>query len=281
MRHEQTAIVALFMCSGLAAGPSTASADILGTAQHFAVLGGSAVNNSGPTFITGNLGVWPEAALTGFPSGSVAGTIHAGDAVAQQAQNDVTTAYNALASMTATQNLTGTDLGGLTLLPGVYFFASSAFLTGTLTLDTRGDPDAMFVFQIGSSLASASNSSVVILNSADACNVYWQVGSTATLGTDSAFQGNILALTSITLNSRASLIDGRALARNGAVTLDSNTIIAGCIPTPGAAALFGVALIMAITRRRSPWSGLSPEPRITRVPPPAPRVAPKSSPCCR
>jgi type VI secretion system secreted protein VgrG len=239
--------MALVGCCGLSA---PASADILGTAQSFAVLGGSTVTNTGLTNITGDLGVWPGTAITGFPPGIVTGTIHASDAVAQQAQSDVTTAYNALAGMALTQDLTGLDLGGMTLFPGVYFFSSSAFLTGTLTLDAMGNPDALFVFQIGSTLISASDSSVVTINSADACDVYWQVGSSATLGTDTAFQGNILALSSITLNTRATLIEGRALARNGAVTMDSNTITAGCIPTPGATSLLGVLFFGAVARRR-------------------------------
>lgn len=235
----------------LAGACGTTKSDILGTAQNFAVLGGSTVTNTGPSIITGDLGVWAGNAITGFPPGSVNGTIHAGDAVALQAQSDVTTAYNALAGMALTQDLSGTDLGGLTLTPGVYFFSSSAFLTGTLTLDAQGDPDALFVFQMGSTLITASNSSVQMINSGDACDVYWQVGSSATLGTDTSFQGNILALTSITLNTRATMIEGRALARNGAVTLDSNTITAGCIPAPGMSslALAGVGGLLLRKRR--------------------------------
>lgn len=240
------ALAMTVICSGLN-GP--ASADILGSAQAFGVLGGQTVTNTGPTVITGDLGVWPGLAITGFPPGLVNGTVHAGDGVAQQAQSDVTTAYNSLAGMASTQDLTGMDLGGMTLLPGVYSFSSSAFLTGTLTLDAMGDPDALFVFQMGSTLITASNSSVVTINSADACDVYWQVGSSATLGTESAFQGNILALTSITMNTGATLLEGRALARNGSVTMDSNTITAGCIPAPGASLLFATAFAGAFARR--------------------------------
>lgn len=229
-----------------------ARGDLLGSAQSFAVLGGSTVTNTGPTLVTGDLGVWPGTAITGFPPGVVNGTIHASDAVAHQAQNDVTIAYNALAGMAPNQALTGTDLGGLTLTPGVYFFASSAFLTGTLTLDAMGDPNAMFVFQMGSTLITASNSAVATINGADGCNIYWQVGSSATLGTGTSFEGNILALTSITLTTGANILDGRALARNGAVTMDSNAITADCIPGPGGCLVLGSALIgLCASKRRS------------------------------
>ena len=151
-----------------------------------------------------------------------------------------------------TENLTGQDLGGMTLLPGVYHFDSSAFLTGTLTLDAQGDPEARFDFQIGSTLITASGSSVQVINSADACNVYWQVGSSATIGTDTTFAGHILALTSITMNTNATILEGSALARNGAVTLDSNTIAAcGVVPEPASIVGLGVGLAaLAATRRR-------------------------------
>ena len=206
-------------------------AGILGTAESFAVLGASTVTNTGPTIISGNLGVSPGAAVTGFPPGVVVppGTIHAADAVALQAQSDVTIAYNDLAGRASNFNLTGQDLGGLTLVPGVYTFSSSAQLTGTLTLDAQGDPNAEFIFQIGSAITTATNSSVELINGADSCNVYWQVGSSATLGTNTEFAGSILALTSITLVTDATILNGRALARNGAVTMDSNQIsIDGC-----------------------------------------------------
>jgi uncharacterized repeat protein (TIGR02543 family) len=207
----------------------TENTSILGTAASFAVLAGSTVTNTGPTVVTGNLGVWPGLAITGFPPGDVvSGTIHWGDAVAQQAQSDLTTAYNDLAGMACDTNLTGQDLGGMTLTPGVYCFDPSAQLTGDLILDALGNPNALFVFQISSTLTTASASSVTLINGAWSDNVFWQVGSSATLGTVTNFKGNIVALTSITLNTAAT-IDGRALARNGAVTLDTNIIT---LPVP-------------------------------------------------
>ena len=197
---------------------------VLGTAQSFAVLAGSAVTNIGSSTIQGNLGVDPGLAVTGFPPGLITGgLIHAGDAVSLQAQNDTTTAFITLAGEAPTLDLTGQDLGGMTLTPGVYHFSSSAQLTGALTLDALGDPASVFVFQIGSTLTTGSNSSVLILNGGSDCNVFWQVGSSATLGTTTAFKGNILALTSITLNTGAA-VSGRTLARNAAVTLDTNNI---------------------------------------------------------
>src|SRR5437868_755253 len=201
--------------------PSTAFAQIpLGTAQNFAVLGGSTLTNTGPTTITGNLGVSPGSSVTGFPPGIVTGgAIHAADAVAGQAQTDLTTAYNAAAGLPCGVDLTGQNLGGLTLTPGVYCFTSSAALTGTLTLNFQGNANSLFVFKIGSTLTTASASSVVLTNTGGtSCptNLFWQVGSSATLGTGSTFIGNILALTSITMTTGANLT-GRALARNGAV----------------------------------------------------------------
>jgi len=213
-------------------GASTASGQIsLGTAQSFAVLGGSTVTNTNtPTIVNGNLGVSPGSAVTGFPPGIVTGgTIHAADATAAQAQADLTTAYNAILATGCTVDLTGQDLGGLTLTPGVYCFTSSAQLTGTLTLNALGNPNALFIFKIGSTLTTASGSTVQVINPGTACNVFWQVGSSATLGTATTFVGNILALTSITLNTGTN-VSGRALARNGAVTLD-NSHVTVCGPT--------------------------------------------------
>ncbi|MHB8684629.1 MAG: ice-binding family protein [Dehalococcoidia bacterium] len=213
-----------------ASGALAATAPNLGSAASFAILAGTTVTNTGSTTINGSLGVSPGSAVTGFPPGTVTGgTIHAADAVALQAQNDVITAYNALAGQACTGNKTGIDLGGLTLTPGVYCFSSSAQLTGTLTLDAQGNSAAVFIFQIVSALNTAPGSSVQVINGGTGCNVYWQVGSSATLGTTTAFQGNILALTSIALQTGASLSPGRALARNGATTMDTNTVsIVGC-----------------------------------------------------
>jgi type VI secretion system secreted protein VgrG len=153
-------------------------------------------------------------------------TIHDSDAVALQAQSDLLLAYNAATALTPTQDLTGQNLGGLVLTPGVYSFASSAELTGTLTLNDLGDPNAQFVFQFATTLTTASDSSVATINggSTPGGNVYWQVGSSATLGTDSTLEGHLLGWSSITLMTGASLQDGSVLACNGAVTLDSNNI---------------------------------------------------------
>lgn len=171
----------------------------------------------------------------GFPPGIVVapGVIHAADAVAGQAQVDLTTAYNTLQALPSQVSLTGQNLGGMTLGPAVYSFATSAQLTGLLTLNGQGNSASQFVFQIGSTLTTASNSAVLLINGANGNNVYWAVGSSATLGTNTAFAGNIVALTSITLNTGATLTCGRALARNGAVTLDSNTITLCAAPGPG------------------------------------------------
>ena len=209
--------------SGVGRTSDSLDQSTLGTAQSFAVLGGSTVTNTGATIVDGNLGVDPGLSVTGFPPGLVHGTVHAGDAVALQAQADVTTAYNTLAGQALTKDLTGQDLGGMRLVAGVYRFSSSAQLTGALTLDAQRDPSSVFVFQIGSTLTTASNSSVLVINAGQDCNVFWQVGSSATLGTTTAFKGNILALASITLNTDATVI-GRVLARNAAVTMDTNDV---------------------------------------------------------
>jgi ice-binding like protein len=195
----------------------------LGPAGSFGVVAASTVTNTGPTIINGDLGLSPGTSVTGFPPGIVTGTIHIANAQALAAQNAVTTAYNALAGQACDVNLTGIDLGGLTLTPGAYCFSSSAQLTGTLTLNGLGNPGAVWVFQIGSTLTTASGSRVVFINGGQSCGAFWQVGSSATFGTATAFSGNVLALASITMTTGASN-SGGLFARTGAVTLDTNVV---------------------------------------------------------
>jgi ice-binding like protein len=199
----------------------------LGTAASYSALAGTTVTNTGPTTLDGDLGVSPGTAITGFPPGVVAGAVHAGDTAAAGAEADLTLAYNDAAGRVSTANVAG-DLGGLTLLPGVYTASSSIGLTGNLTLDAQGDTNAVFIFQVGSTLTTASGSTISMINGAQPCNVFWQIGSSATLGTGSGFVGSILALTSITVTTGVTF-EGRALARNGAVTLDSDVFLEpGC-----------------------------------------------------
>jgi hypothetical protein len=202
----------------------------LGTATSFAILAGSTVTNTGPSTIGGDLGVSPGTAITGFPPGTVTGTIHSADALAESAQADATTAYNAAAAQATTATITA-DLGGQALDPGVYT-GTTLSITGTLTLDAHGDPNALFVFQSAKTLITASESTVSLINGANPCNVYWQLGSSATLGTNSVFVGTVLAQASVSATTGA-MVDGRLIARNGAVTLDSNTVTApNCAPPP-------------------------------------------------
>jgi hypothetical protein len=194
-----------------------------GTAGDFAVLGGSTVTNTGLTVLSGDLGLSPGTSITGFPPGKVNGTIHQTDAVAVQAKKDLVTAYDDAAGRSATATVSA-DLGGQTLKPGVYAGSPALHLTGTLTLDGQNDQNAVFIFQApASTLITASSSRVELTRGAQACNIVWQVGSSATLGTDSVFTGNILALDSITLDDGVT-VNGSALARNAAVTLHRNTI---------------------------------------------------------
>ena len=232
----------------------------LGAASSFAVLGGTTVTNTGATTITGNLGVAPGSAVTGFlPGVVVSGTIHAADALATQAHAAVAAAYMAVSTAPAGTVLASMDLGGLTLTPGTYTFASSATLTGVLTLDSQGDPNAVFLFQIGSTLTTASGSSVVLANGEKGGNVFFDVGSSATLGTGSVFNGTILAQASITLNTSAVIASGRAFARDGAVTLDSNTVIVSAdtgqgtpVPEPATMALLAAGVVATLAGVRMP-----------------------------
>jgi Ice-binding-like len=222
------AAIALAASVAFAAVPVAAQAAPvhLATASPFVVLGGATVTNTGPSVLNGDLGVAPGTALVGFGLPAVVnGATHDNDAVAKQAQADLTTAYDVAAGqpVAPANDLTGTNLGNRTLRAGAYRFTSSAQLTGALTLNAQGDPNAQFVFEIASALTTASASSVVLVNGASPCNVYWQVGSSATLGTTTAFQGNLMALTSISLSNGAS-VSGRVLARNGQVSLIDNVL---------------------------------------------------------
>jgi hypothetical protein len=220
-RWTAVAGLAALLLTGLLSVPSRAYADAaatvdLHTAATYSVLG-STVASTGTTTLSGDLGA--TTSITGSPT--VSGKTHAADAAAAQAQSDLTTAYDNAAGRTPTATVAA-DLGGQTLTAGVYRPTSSLTVRGTLTLDGRGDPNAVFIFQLATTLTTASGSHVTLAGGAQASHVFWQVGSTAWLGTGSTFSGTIMAQTSITLSAHAT-VHGRALARDGAVTLDTNT----------------------------------------------------------
>jgi ice-binding like protein/Big-like domain-containing protein len=215
---------------------------VLGSATTFSVLAASTVTSTGAATVNGDLGLSPGTAVTGFPPGVVNGTTHLGDAAAAQAQLDLTTAYNDAAGRTVGAILVAGNLGGQTLTPGLYTSTSSLEISsGDLTLDAQGDANAVFIFQMASTLTTTSGRQVILSGGAQAANIFWQVGSSATLGTTSVFKGNILALTSITVTTGAA-VEGRLLARNGAVTFDSNTV-GFFITTPAATGILQSAAL--------------------------------------
>jgi hypothetical protein len=214
------------------------TAPSLGAAQGFAVLAGSTVTNTGATTLTGSVGVSPGSAITGFPPGLVLGTTHRADAVALAAQNSLAAAYNALAAQACAPGSVVSTSQGQTLTAGVYCYPSGVDLSYTTTLDGQGNPNAVFIFKLGSDLNTRDCgiprpcTSVVLTNGASECNVFWQVAGSAALAAGTSFVGNILALTNISVqgfgNGNSPMVVGRLLARNGAVTLNATTASATC-----------------------------------------------------
>ncbi len=198
----------------------------LAGAAGFAILAGSAISNTGTTTITGDMGLSPGTSIGGFPPGILVGTQHINDSLAVKAQLAVTAAYNDAAGRSCTDIVTlSGNLGGLTLTPGLYKSTSSlAISSGDLTFDAKGNANAVFIIQMGSTLTTTSGRKVVLTGGAQAANIFWQVGTSATFGTTSVFKGNVLAMQAITFNTGATL-DGKAFARNSAVVLDANTIV--------------------------------------------------------
>ena len=239
----------------------------LGTTSNFAVLAGSTITNTGPTTIGGtaggDVGLAPGTAFTGSASVTMSGVQHLADTVAVDAKTALVAAYDDAAGRTPVTSV-ATELGGTTLTPGVYGNPTLG-ITGTLTLDAQGDPNAVFIFQTASTLITASSSSVNMINGAQACNVYWQVGSSATFGTSTSFIGHVFALTSITANTGATF-RGQLLARNGAVTLDTNTITndacAAVVPsaTPSASASASASASESASPSASASESASPTP---------------------
>ena len=220
----KSATIAFAIFAGSVSGASFAQTiPDLGEAAQFSVLAGSTVTNTGSSIITGELGVSPGTAITGFPPGIVRlGQIRSNDAIAAQAVADTLVAYNNLAGQAVTTEQAAALGSGMVLIPGVYHFTSAADITGSLVLDAQGNSTAVFVFQVEEALTLNNNAAINLINGATASNVFWQVGTSATLGTSSAFYGSILAGAGITLNTGATLV-GRALAGT-AVTLDGNTV---------------------------------------------------------
>jgi hypothetical protein len=246
----------------LAGGSQAAVTPItLGTADGFAVLAGGGITNTGPSVIAGDIGTFPTTTIVGYSSITQAGTNHAGDAVTQGAKTDLVTAYNAAVAESPTTTVSG-DLGGRTLLAGAYNSASSLGLTGTLTLDGAGNPNSIFVFQAGSTLTTASASTILLINGAQSCNVFWQMGSSITLGTNSTIRGSLIAMQSITATTGVT-VDGRLLARNGAVTLDSNRVTK---PT--------CAAVVTATPTPTVTPTPTPTPTATATPTPTPTPTP-------
>ena len=231
-RVAAAAVIAAGLTAFFPGVSSAAQAPVgLGTADPFVVLAGQGITNANATTIIGDVGTYPNGAETGFTSVSQTGTNHSNDDVSMGAKDDLVTAYNQAAGAGPPTSV-AVELGGTTLTPGVYNGATLE-ITGTLTLDTGGDPNAVFIFQTGSTLTTMTDSNMVVLNGGTACNVFWQVPSSATLGVNSHLIGTVLASTSIQATSGAT-IQGRLLAQTASITLDHNTITnAGCTTPTG------------------------------------------------
>jgi hypothetical protein len=265
--------LAAYTCALIVGATTTlASAGVLRTAGQFAVLGAATVTNTGATTIGGDIGVYPGSSITGLGTVVHSGQVHGTDAVAQSAQADAVRAFNILRAQSFTSNLSGQNLGNRTLTPGVYRYDAFADLTGVLNLDALGDPNAMFIFQIGSKLTTASGSIINVLNARSDSGIFFQVGSSAVLGSGSVFAGNILADQSVTLDTSAKLLCGRAVALHAGVTMDSNTIFNDCsgvggqtdfgsigysgvadmqdVPEPGTFAMMGLGLVGLLASRK-------------------------------
>jgi hypothetical protein len=225
----------------------------LGAAASFGVLAGTTVTATGGATVSGNVGVSPGTSITGFPPGTVVnGALHSADATAAAAEAALLTAYNDAAGRSLAPVTVAGNLGGQTLTPGLYKSTSSlAISSGNLTLNAQGNPNAVFIFQIASTLITSSGLQVILSGGANSANIFWQVGSSATLGSTSVFDGTIMALTAITLNTGATL-NGRALALNGGVSLDNNPIVTvpTQVPEPGALALVVLGFSLFAWRRR-------------------------------
>ncbi len=234
------AVVLCFFASAQYSG-NAAAATVLGTAEGFAVLAGSAVTNTGASTINGDVGA--TSGISGLGSATVTGTTHLNDAASQAALTDASTAYTYLRSLPSTSNLTGQDLGGLTLTSGVYTYDSSAQLTGTLTLDFGGLSNQLIVVNMESTLTTASGASVIEKNGNSTDKVFFLAGSSATLGSGTELIGSVLANINVTMNSGASIIYGNAIGLTGAVTMIDNTVKVSAIPLPAALPLFGMAIV--------------------------------------
>jgi hypothetical protein len=251
----------------------------LGTADNFAVLGGSGITNTGPTAVVGDIGTFPTITYTGKASVTQTGTDHAGDAITQAAKTDLVTAYNGVVAQALT--LSTGAIAASTLVPGVYNSGTSLGLSGNIILDAGGNTNAVFVFQAGSTIVTASGTNITLINGGQACNVFYAAGSSATLGTGTHLVGNVIAMQSITDNG-GSVVNGRLLARNGAVTLNNTSVSKStcvvAVPTPTPTPVVTPTPTPTPTPVVTPTPTPTPTPVVSASPTPAPVVTHKPKP---